>query len=101
MAAGQADLLTITSGATDLELAPREVAEPDPPWSAPTWVLDTLVDGEVASSSLPADAPEATLVFARQPGHGRNVQQSAAEYTIEGDPIRVHPWRDDTDGVRT
>jgi len=56
------DRLTIKSGSTTFDLAPREAVRPDKELVGTTWVLDTLVDGEVASS-MTAGAPEVTLVF--------------------------------------
>lgn len=53
--------LTVTSGQTELTLVEREVAEPDVALVETTWVVDTLVDGQTASS-VPAGA-RATLVF--------------------------------------
>src|ERR687895_804015 len=43
--------LVLTSGATELVLADREVAEPDLSLEGTEWVVDTLVDGEVAEST--------------------------------------------------
>ena len=51
---------------TSIVLLDREVAEPDLPLVGPTWTVDTLIDGDVASS-VPGGRP-ATLVFA---GDGR------------------------------
>jgi heat shock protein HslJ len=56
------DRLTIRSGSTTFDLVPREAVRPDKELVGTTWVLDTLVDGEVASS-MTAGAPEVTLVF--------------------------------------
>lgn len=53
--------LTVTSGQTELTLVEREVAEPDVALVETTWVVDTLIDGQTASS-VPAGA-QATLVF--------------------------------------
>ncbi len=53
--------LTVTSGQTELTLVEREVAEPDVALVETTWVVDTLIDGQMASS-VPAGA-KATLVF--------------------------------------
>lgn len=51
--------LTLSSGGTEIRLLDREVAEPDLPLAGTLWRLDTIVDGEVASS-VPAGL-EATL----------------------------------------
>lgn len=43
--------LVLTSGGTVLRLSDREVASPDVPLLGTEWQLDTLIDGELASSS--------------------------------------------------
>jgi heat shock protein HslJ len=55
------DVLTITSGPTTIELLDEEVALPDTALVGTTWVLETVVDQETASS-LPAGA-RATIEF--------------------------------------
>jgi heat shock protein HslJ len=83
------DTLTITSGGNRLDLAPREAVEPDAHLIGTTWELDTLVDGQVASS-VPAGAPPVTLVF-----DGRTVVADThcngvrGDYTTDGDTISV------------
>jgi heat shock protein HslJ len=81
------DRLTITSGGTTFDMAPREEVHPDKQLAGTTWVLDTLVDGQVASS-MPAGAEPVTLVF-----DGKKVTADThcngvhADYTVEGDTI--------------
>jgi heat shock protein HslJ len=53
--------LVVSSSTTELVLQDKEVAEPDLPLQATRWTVDTLVDGQTASS-IPAGA-EASLVF--------------------------------------
>jgi heat shock protein HslJ len=83
------DTLTITSGRNRFDLAPREAVEPDRDLVGTTWELDTLVDGQVASS-MPAGARPVTLVF-----DGRTVVADThcngvrGDYTIDGDTINV------------
>jgi heat shock protein HslJ len=48
------DDATIVSGTTVLALADREKVSPDKPLSGTKWTLDTIVDGQ-AASSVPAD----------------------------------------------
>jgi heat shock protein HslJ len=78
-------VLTLTGGATSLVLTDREVAEPDRALADTTWTVDTLVDGQVASS-VPATA---TLRF-----HDTRVDivagcnSGSADYTATGDTIR-------------
>ena len=47
--------LTLDNGRTRIELEDREVANPDRPLRGTKWVVDTIVDGETASS-VPAGA---------------------------------------------
>jgi heat shock protein HslJ len=81
------DKLTITSGSTVVELAPRELVHPDRDLAGTTWVLDTIVDGQSASS-VAAGAPPVTLLF-----DGSKVTADtgcngvSADYTTEGDTI--------------
>jgi heat shock protein HslJ len=89
------DRLTITSGTTTFDLAPRESVHPDKDLAGTTWVLDTLVDGEVASS-MPAGAPEVTLVFdGKRATADTHCNGVGAEYTVTGDTIEF------TGGVST
>jgi heat shock protein HslJ len=53
--------LTLTSQATTIELVDREVADPDRPLVGTTWRVDTIIDGE-AASSVP-DEGDVTLRF--------------------------------------
>lgn len=81
------DRLTVTSGTTTLDLAPRETVHPDKDLVGTTWVLDTLVDGDVASST-PAGAPEVTLVFdGKRVTADTHCNGIAADYTVTGDTI--------------
>jgi len=79
--------LVVSTADTELVLEDREVADPDRPLTETTWAVDTLVDGDAASST-PAGAT-ATLEFA-----GDRVLISAgcnggsAGYTVSGDTIR-------------
>ena len=83
------DRLTITAGTTRFELAPREAVDPDRELAGTTWELDTLVDGEVASS-MAAGAQPVTLVF-----DGKTVVADThcngvrGDYTIDGNTISV------------
>lgn len=87
--------LTITSGTTTFELAPRETVRPDRELADTTWELDTLIDGQTASS-MAAGATPVTLVF-----DGTKVVAEthcngvSAEYTVSGDTIEF------TQGVMT
>jgi heat shock protein HslJ len=45
-----ADLLTLEAGSTVVKLQDRRVAQPDRPLVGPTWTLDTITSGDVASS---------------------------------------------------
>jgi heat shock protein HslJ len=81
------DRLTITSSTTTFDLAPRETVHPDKELVGTTWTLDTLVDGDVASS-MPAGAPEVTLVFdGKQVVADTHCNGVGADYTVTGDTI--------------
>lgn len=81
------DALTITAGSTVVELSPRELVHPDRDLTGTTWQLDTIVDGQSASS-MPAGAQPVTLVFdgtkVRADTHCNGV---SADYTVSGDTI--------------
>ena len=53
--------LTLDNGTTTIVLEDREVADPDRPLRGTKWVVDTIVDGETASS-VPAGA-DAHVIF--------------------------------------
>lgn len=81
--------LTIRTGTTVFDMAAENETARD--LKGTTWVLDTLVDGDVASS-MPAGAPEVTLVF-----DGKKVVAEThcngytAEYVVAGDTITFTP----------
>jgi heat shock protein HslJ len=56
-----ANELKLTSGSTTIELLDREVADPDRPLVGTTWRVDTIIDGD-AASSVPDDG-DVTLRF--------------------------------------
>jgi heat shock protein HslJ len=81
------DRLTITSGRTTLDLVPREAVHPDRNLTATTWVVDTMLDGDVASST-PAGAPPITLVFdSTRVAADTHCNGVGADYTVNGDTI--------------
>jgi heat shock protein HslJ len=81
------DRLTIASGETTFDMAPRETVHPDKDLAGTTWELDTLVDGQVASS-MPAGAPSVTLVFDdKKVTADTHCNGVSAEYTVSGDTI--------------
>lgn len=85
------DQLVITSGTTTFDLASRESVRPDKELVGTTWVLDTLIDGEVASS-MSAGTPEVTLVFDdKRVRADTHCNGAGADYTIEGDRIMFTP----------
>lgn len=79
--------LTLRGGDTELVLTERSAADPDRPLRGPVWTVDTLIDGEVASST-PAGAPPATLEFGpeRVKVFG-GCNGGSAGYRVEGDTI--------------
>ncbi|TDV36801.1 META domain-containing protein [Actinophytocola oryzae] len=81
------DRLTITSGTTTFEMAPRELVTPDRDLVGTTWELDTVVDGQTASS-MPAGAEPVTLVFdGTKVVADTHCNGVTAEYTVSGDTI--------------
>jgi heat shock protein HslJ len=83
------DQLTITSGATTFELAPREAVTPDRELAGTTWELDTLVDGDVASS-MSAGAEPVTLTFDGEKIVGdTHCNTVTATYAASGDKLQV------------
>lgn len=83
------DRLTLTSGSTVISLLDREVADPDRSLSGTTWVLDTLLHADVATSA-PAVAP-ASIVFA---GDGTfevetGCNSGGGEYTVAADRLTI------------
>jgi heat shock protein HslJ len=57
--------LTLEGGGTRLTFTDGEVADPDRPLAGPEWILDTLLDKQVAAS-VPAGV-QATLTFGTEP----------------------------------
>ena len=93
--------LTITSGTTSMALTERSVVEPDKDLAGTTWTLDTLVDGEVASSTTAGAEPEATLVFDGTSGRrGHALQRRDGDVHRRRRHDRVQSRRVDPDGVR-
>ena len=54
--------LTLESGSIVVKLMDRTVVDPDRPLVGPTWTVESIISGD-AVSSVPNDAPPATLVF--------------------------------------
>jgi heat shock protein HslJ len=85
------DELTITAGTTTVELAPREVVDPDRELAGTTWELDTLIEGDVASS-MTAGAPAVTLTFdGGQVTADTHCNGVTGTYTVSGDKLQVEP----------
>jgi heat shock protein HslJ len=83
--------LEITSDTTTLLLTERSVAKPDFPLAGTTWTLDTLVDGDVASST-PAGAKPVTLVFdGKRVVADTGCNGAGGEYTLTGNRLTVTP----------
>ncbi len=79
--------LTVRTGATELVLVDREIAEPDLSLAETKWVVVTILDGQTASST-PAGAT-ATLVFGeRRVDIFGGCNSGSAGYTMSGDTIR-------------
>jgi len=60
--------LTLTGDSTEIRLADREVADPDRPLRGTRWVVDTVVDGQ-AASSVPEGA-DAHIILGQDSGFG-------------------------------
>jgi heat shock protein HslJ len=82
----EGDQLILVSGDTTLTLRDREVVQPDKPLEGTTWIADTLIDGD-AASSVPDD-PKVYLRFADgkvEGSDGCNGFGGAAD--IQGDAV--------------
>lgn len=85
---GQA--LVVTSGATEITLQDRTLAEPDLVLVGQHWVVDTIIDGE-AASSVPAGAV-ASLTFAEGTiTVDTGCNQGSGNYRIKGNTISFDP----------
>ena len=81
--------LTIRTATTVFDMAAEDRTKRD--LKGTTWVLDTLVDGQVASS-MPAGAPEVTLVFdGEKVVADTHCNGYTAEYTLAGDTVTFQP----------
>lgn len=85
------DKLTLSGGGTELVFADRAVADPARPLTDTVWTVDTLVDGQ-AASSVPAGTPPATVEF----GQGKakvftGCNSGSAGYRLSGDTITFEP----------
>lgn len=79
--------LEVSTPTAKLVLEDREVAEPDLALVETTWAVDTLIDGQTASST-PAGAT-ATLVFREDVVEiSGGCNGGSADYTMSGDKIR-------------
>lgn len=81
------DHLTLTAGATVVVLLDREVADPDRPLTGTTWVLDTMVKGEVAST--PPTGTRASIAFDDDGTFSveTGCNTGGGRYTLEGDRV--------------
>jgi heat shock protein HslJ len=80
--------LVVSNSTTEVTLTDRKVAEPDLALQGTRWTVDTIVDGEVASST-PATAT-AWLVFDKdtvQVSAGCN--SGSGSYQVSGNTIRI------------
>lgn len=79
--------LVLRTPDVELVLADREVADPDRPLTGTTWTVDTILDGQTASST-PAGAT-ATLRFGEDMVEiSGGCNGGSAAYTVSGDTIR-------------
>jgi heat shock protein HslJ len=81
--------LTIRTGTTVFDMAAEDQAKRD--LKGTTWVLDTLIDGQVASST-PAGAPEVTLEFDGEEFRANtHCNGYGGQYSVAGDTITFTP----------
>lgn len=83
--------LTLRGGGTELVLTDRAVADPARPLTGTVWTVDTLVDGQTASS-VPAGAPQATVEFGQDTAKVfAGCNSGSARYRLSGDTITFEP----------
>lgn len=85
------DELTLTGKNAEIRLADRRVADPDRPLRGTKWVLDTIIDGDVASS-VPADVqqpPFLKLSKGQRAGGYSGCNQFSARVSVSGDILRT------------
>ena len=75
--------LVLTSAATELALTDRTVAEPDLPLEGTTWVVDTIVDGQAASST-PAGGTASVIFDAGEATVSTGCNSGSAPYQVSG-----------------
>jgi heat shock protein HslJ len=82
--------LTLTAGERAIVLLDREIAQPNAALEGPTWIVDTLLTAEVASS-MPAGA-NATMVFdSATVSIDTGCNTGTGSYTRSGDRITFGP----------
>lgn len=82
------DELTLTAGDVRIVLVDREVADPDRPLRGTRWELDTIIDGDTASS-VPAGV-RANLQLGRNNASGNNGCNSfSGKLTVSGSSLRM------------
>ncbi|HET6151881.1 MAG TPA: META domain-containing protein [Marmoricola sp.] len=77
----------IISGSVVLALAPRSAVAPDRPLRGTTWVLDTLVDGTVATS-VPSDAAGSLVISGGRARISDGCNTGNASVAIDGARLR-------------
>lgn len=85
------DELVLTGADKEIKLLDREVADPDRPLLGPKWTVDTLIEGQSASS-VPSDG-EASLTFAEGDKVTGNTGCNALTGTakVNGDKVTFGP----------
>lgn len=78
--------LVLASGPTELVLTDREVAEPDVAIEGTKWVVDTIVDGQVASST-PAGGIASVLLERGTAAVSTGCNEGSAPYQLAGTKI--------------
>lgn len=85
----EGDELTLTSGGQEVRLLDRTVADPDRPLRGPKWLLDTIIDGDTASS-VPAGV-RAHLRFSKtRVGGNDGCNDFGGRLSVHGSQLRVN-----------
>ena len=85
------DTLTITADGATLTLVGQAARTPRPQLEGPTWVVDTLLEGDLATS-IPAGVNAPTLLFeAGTVSVDTSCNTGTGSYTIDGETVTFGP----------
>jgi heat shock protein HslJ len=94
------DELTLTSGDLHLRLLERSVAEPDRSLRGTRWVLDTIIDGDTASSVPNDGRMQLKIEGERALGYDGCNGFDAREVVVKGSDLRMSDVRTQSRGCR-